>query len=402
MLYLQPCTTFGGAERQASILSPRLERWGLEVLPLVGPGTTVVDLLKEQGVSEIILSKSFPGGWDPPRGWERALQPWRYYRSIKAVQAEVEALIAERRIDLVMAAMPFSWIAASRAARRRRVPIVWRAGGTRIREVEKPLLHLWASLYPPDLLLCCSESVRDTFAPLIPAPAEVVDNGVELDRFDPADATPDRYRPPGARLVVGYAARLAPEKRPQDFIDMAARLQQRYPDVHFLMAGDGAEREQCERRARAAGLGDTFQILGYVSDMRSFYAGCDVLTLPSRTEGLPNMVLESMAMEKALVISDRAARTGVVRHQREGLVHPVEDVEALTICVERLLRSEHLRASLASCARARVHRDFDARQSARRIAGLMRTVVLRTETARSPAADREHSPISAGRELPAW
>ena len=381
MLYLQPCTTFGGAERQASIVSPRLERWGLEVLPLVGPGTTVVDLLKAQGVTEIVHSRSFPGGWSPPRGWERALEPLRFYRSVRAVGAEVEALIVERRIDLVMAAMPFSWLAAAIPARRRRIPIVWRAGGTRIHDFEKPLLRFWAGMYPPDLLLCCSQAVHDTFSPLIPAPAEVVDNGVELDRFDPADATPERYRPPGARLVVGFAARLAPEKRPQDFIDMAARLAARFPGVHFLMAGDGGEWSSCQRRARERGLGDTFRLMGYVSDMHSFYAACDVLALPSRTEGLPNMVLESMAMQKALVVSDRAARTGVVRHEREALVHRVDDVAELTTCVERLLLSDQLRESLARRARERVERAYDARQSARRIAELLRNVVERERAA---------------------
>jgi glycosyltransferase involved in cell wall biosynthesis len=391
VLYLQPCTTFGGAERQASIVSPRLEQWGLEVLPLVGPGTTVVDLLREQGVTEIVHSRSFPGGWSPPRGWERALEPLRFYRAIRAVGAEVEALIIERKIDLVMAAMPFSWLAATAPARRRRVPIVWRAGGTRIRDIEKPLLRIWSGMHPPDLLLCCSQAVHDTFSPLIPAPAEVVDNGVELDRFDPADASPERYRPPGARLVVGFAARLAPEKRPQDFIDMVARLQARFPDVHFLMAGDGGEWQSCQRRARERGLSDTFRLMGYVSDMRSFYAACDVLALPSRTEGLPNMVLESMAMQKALVVSDRAARTGVVRNEREALVHRVDDVAALTSCVERLLLSDTLRESLAQRARERVQRAFDARQSARRIAELLRTVVEHERASvvgRFPLAER--------------
>ena len=43
-------------------------------------------------------------------------------------------------------------------------------------------------------------------------------------------------------------------------------------------------------------------------------------TLPSRSEGLPNMVLESMAMQRALVVTDRVARTGVLTHERQGLV----------------------------------------------------------------------------------
>ena len=149
VLYLQPCTSFGGAERQASIVGPSIGQWGLDVLPLVGPGTTVIDLLQEQGVSGILHSRSFPGGGSPQAGWRRMFEPLRWLRSMVALAAEIEALIERRRIDVVMAAMPVSWLAAAVPAHRRGVPIVWRAGGTRIHDVWKPLLSFWSGQYPP-------------------------------------------------------------------------------------------------------------------------------------------------------------------------------------------------------------------------------------------------------------
>jgi glycosyltransferase involved in cell wall biosynthesis len=392
VLYLQPCASFGGAERQASIVIPRLMASGIEVVPLIGPGETMGGWLREQGVEEAIHSNAFPGQWSTPRFLDQVTSLPRYLRRFRAVAREVDTLIRERDIDLVFAAMPFSWVAATHTARRHGVPVVWRAGGTVISELIKPVLRTWASLHPPDLLLCCSEGVRKTFAPIIPAPAEVVDNGVEADRYRLEHARPEQYRPPGAGLVVGYAARLAPEKRPEDFIEMAARLAARHPDVSFLLAGEGSRRARCEDLIRARGLQARVRLLGYLGDVRSFYAACDVVTLPSRSEGLANVVLEGMSMPRALVVSDRAACDGVVHHEREGLVFPVGDVAAYARCVDRLLTSEVLRASLARSARQRVLRDFDVNRSASSIARMLWRL--------AEAAERAAASLTFRRPLP--
>jgi glycosyltransferase involved in cell wall biosynthesis len=390
VLYLQPCASFGGAERQASIVIPQLTGFGVDVVPLVGPAQTVVHWLEDQGVEEIAHTQSFPGAWRKPTGIGRLVLPGRYYRCLRRVAGEVDRLIHERAIDLVYAAMPFSWLAATEPARRHGVPVVWRAGGTLIQSWERPLLRAWSALHPPDLLLCCSEAVRSTFGPLVRAPAEVVLNGVELQRFRPGRGNPELYRPRGARLVVGMAARLVAEKQPEDFVQMAARLAARHPEVRFLVAGEGSRRPLCEALARERGLDRTLRFLGYVEDMRSFYAACDVLALPSRSEGLPNMVLESMAMQKALVVTDRVARTGVIRHEQDGLVFPVGDVEDFAACVERTLVSETLRASLARAAHERVRRDYDVQRSARRIARMLHALV---------AWSGQHAAVAA---LPTW
>ena len=52
------------------------------------------------------------------------------------------------------------------------------------------------------------------------------------------------------------------------------------------MAGEGSRRAHCEALIRARGLQARVHLLGYVEDVRSFYAACDIVTLPSRSEGL--------------------------------------------------------------------------------------------------------------------
>jgi glycosyltransferase involved in cell wall biosynthesis len=387
VLYLQPCANFGGAERQASIVIPQLAEWDIEVLPLVGPNETICRWLEDHDVLDSILSPDFPSDWTNARGGlEQVGLACRMFGARRRMAETVSRLIEDRGIQLVYAAMPFSWLAATEAARRAGIPIIWRAGGTLIRPFEKLLLRTWARMNPPDLLLCCSEAVKETFGPLVAAPAEVVRNGVELDRFRPGRSGRSRLRPAEASLVVGFAARLAPEKRPEDFVEMAARVSALHPGAVFLVAGEGSRRPVYEALAARLGLGDRIRFLGYVEDMTSFYAACDVLTLPSCSEGLPNMVLEAMAMQKPVVVSDLVARTGCLRHEQGGLVYPVGDVEGFAAAVDRLLSSETLRTAMGRKAYDVVRTECDARTSARQIARVIRTVTALRGLGAAPAA----------------
>src|SRR5204863_268454 len=113
-------------------------------------------------------------------------------------------------------------------------------------------------------------------------------------------AAPDWYRPPGASVVIGFGARLAPQKRPEDVIRAAALLAGDYPGAAFVIAGEGSRRADYETLARSLGVERTVRFVGYVPDMRSFYASVDIVVLPSRSEGCPYVVLESLAMRTAL------------------------------------------------------------------------------------------------------
>src|SRR5204862_4051738 len=77
LLYLQPSSTFGGAERQASIVVPLLSKLGFDVTTMVGPSTSGIDWLRENGADDLIHTPNFPGGWPKPRGLGRLALPIR-------------------------------------------------------------------------------------------------------------------------------------------------------------------------------------------------------------------------------------------------------------------------------------------------------------------------------------
>jgi glycosyltransferase involved in cell wall biosynthesis len=142
------------------------------------------------------------------------------------------------------------------------------------------------------------------------------------------------------------------------------------------VAGDGSRRPDYEALARSLGVEHMVRFVGYVPDMRSFYASVDVVVLPSRSEGCPNVVLESMAMRRALVVSDSSGSREVVTDGVNGLMYPVGDVGALAAALRRLLDDPALRATLAQQGHEHAVRRFDAQASAVRLAGALRRILV--------------------------
>jgi glycosyltransferase involved in cell wall biosynthesis len=372
ILYLQPSPLFGGAERQLTSMSPLLHHHGIDVLPLVGPGRVIVDWFHEQGVSEVMTTANFPGEWDRLRGPARLTLPFRYVSYGARARAEILGLVRDNAIDAVLASLPFAWITGGLASRAAGVPIIWRAGGVGPSWLERFLLSLASPFVLPDLLLCNAESVLNVFGPLVPAPSLVIPNGVDQRVFHPAAGDEARFRPRDAELVVGSAMRLAPSKRPQDFVELAARLRQRHPKTQFLLAGDGSCRSALESLARRSGA-DNLRFLGFVSDMQSFYRACDVLVLPSSSEGSPNFVLEAMATQKALALAAIAPLLELVGRDN-ALWFVLGNTDQLTASVSRLLSSSALRRTLGE--RALQHASsYSLRACAARLASALRVVV---------------------------
>src|SRR5690606_36016433 len=234
------------------------------------------------------------------------------------------------------------------------------------------------------------DAVGQLYRPLVGAPTEMIRNGVDDDQFRPGAGDGRRLRPPGARVVVGFAGRLVPQKRPEDFIAAAAHVAAIRPDVAFLMAGDGSRREAYVAEARRAGA-HTLTVTGYVADMRDFYAACDVLVLPSRSEGCPNVVLEAMAMKTAVIAADTPSVREILTHDRHGLLYPVGDVAALVGALERLFDEGSLRRTLVERAYRRIRSELNARVCAGRTAAILRRVAGARGSIPAPATSRAPS-----------
>jgi len=190
----------------------------------------------------------------------------------------------------------------------------------------------------------------------------LVPNAIDLRRFSPAVARRDHARlklglPASARVVAGVG-RLNPQKNFALFLDIAAQLAPRFPNLHFLLAGDGPEEKMLRDKAAALGISDRVTFSGYVADTRLVYLAADVLLMPSRYEGLPMTLLEAMAMGLPVVASQLDGIAEVIGDGCEGFLVPSDDASLFVERTAALLQDAELSSLIAQNARAKIEASF--------------------------------------------
>jgi glycosyltransferase involved in cell wall biosynthesis len=187
-----------------------------------------------------------------------------------------------------------------------------------------------------------------------------VDNAIDAAEFArrwPAGASPMRIASP-ERLVIGAVGRLSPEKGFEILIEAVEKLITRGLDVELWIAGEGEEKERLEQRMRASPHSPRLRLLGWEPDARALFEAFDVFALSSLREGLPNVLLEAMAMEVPVVATRCGGLETFGRDGEDMLLVPAGSAEALEHGLERLVRDPALRARLSRAARARIEREL--------------------------------------------
>ena len=182
-----------------------------------------------------------------------------------------------------------------------------------------------------------------------------------------------------APFTVGYIGRLSPEKGILDFLHVARRLLDAAPDLRFAVAGDGPQAEEAKTLAAALGLAGTTRFFGQISPeaARALHTRLSCLLSPAHTEGLPNHLLEAMAMGTPVVATDVGGVAELVTDGATGLLRPAGDLEGLARAVSALARDPARGAALAAAARARVVEDFSFARRTQRLMALYESLAGR-------------------------
>jgi glycosyltransferase involved in cell wall biosynthesis len=213
--------------------------------------------------------------------------------------------------------------------------------------------------------------------------AELLGNGVDLRRFDPAAVPEARSAALRAELgigdhqiVVGTVGRLVREKGYAELFEMAGDLG---PDGFVLVCVGGDDPAKADalddatvEAARARGI----RILGHRDDIEVVLRAFDVFVLASHREGYPRAAMEAAAMGLPIVATDIRGCREVVTTGVNGILVPPRDADAIAAAVRRLADPE-LRAQFGRASRARALRDFDERAIVARVLATYRDVARR-------------------------
>jgi glycosyltransferase involved in cell wall biosynthesis len=201
-----------------------------------------------------------------------------------------------------------------------------------------------------DRVVCNSQAAADRLlqAGLPGRKLMVIGNGLPPEAFAGNAPALERH---GGILRVGMIARMNHGYKNQgSFLRAAARLGPRFSDVEFLLVGDGPLRPALEREAVELGLQSRVRFLGDRRDIPAILASLDISVVPSASESLSNVFLESMAAGVPVVSTSVGGNIELGGDGRALLVSP-NDEEALAAGLERVLADEELRRELSFRAR---------------------------------------------------
>jgi glycosyltransferase involved in cell wall biosynthesis len=293
---------------------------------------------------------------------------------LPAMVREVAGRLRDRAADVLCCHGYKADIIGLLAARRAGVPVIavshgWTAETWKVRGYEA-LDRACQRLM--DRVVCVSEgqAAKVRRAGVRADRVAVIRNAVRADRFDrpdPADrALLEGLFPEPPRQIVGSAGRLSPEKGFGVLVEAAATVARSIPGVGFVHFGDGPLREAIRSRIGELGLDRRFVLAGLRDDLDRFLPHWDLSVLPSFTEGLPTVVLESYAAGVPVVATAVGGTPEAVADGVDGLLVPPGQPAALAGRVVELLGDPQRLRAMGRLGRERIRAEFGFDLQARR------------------------------------
>ncbi len=172
------------------------------------------------------------------------------------------------------------------------------------------------------------------------------------------------------RPRLGVVGRLSPEKGVDVFLQASHRLAERGIAHTGIIAGQGPAQARLERLCGDLGLADRIRFIGYQSDVQRLYGALDVLVIPSRSEGLPSVLLEALAADVAVVSTRVGSIPDVLRDGAAGVLVPPDSPDALADGIAAALAG--LDSAETARARAEVARAYSQASRANALLSLYR------------------------------
>jgi glycosyltransferase involved in cell wall biosynthesis len=253
-------------------------------------------------------------------------------------------------------------------------------------------LDLWL-MQRFDHLIAVSHATKDEMlAAGVPSDRiSVIHNAIDTEAWSRPQARSNLREELGigqAFPVLGYVGRIMPEKDLETWLRAAALVTQKYPQAQFVLVGEGRDGEtlqQLRELAGTLGIAERVHFPGYREHLLPVYATFDLFVLSSVREGLPNSILEAMALGLPVVTTDVAGAKELVIDRQTGLVVPQRDVYGLAQAILTVADNDRLRWRMGRSGRQRVEREFAFTQRLQRVEELY-SQILGLPTWDPPAA----------------
>jgi glycosyltransferase involved in cell wall biosynthesis len=329
ILHTEASPGWGGQEIRILAEASAFAKRGFRVLIACQPGSQLGLEAQRRGLSI------------RPLAMPRAFDPWACWRLRQLMRREgVDLVHTHSSID--------AWLAGF-AAKSLHLPVV------RSRHVSIVVKRRRNFVYNAlcDRIISSGEAIRQVLITagvdpdkIVPIPA-----GVDVTQFHPAvSAAAVRQEFGMSAPVIGTVAMFRHSKGHHVLWQAVPEILRSEPRAVFLWVGDGVGRSSLQQDITTARLQERVHLAGFREDVAGCLAAMDIVVLPSiKSDGVPQVILQALAMHKPVVASAVGGIPEVIQHQRTGVLVPPNNPQALAEAVVWVLNNPQ---SAADWARA--------------------------------------------------
>jgi len=231
----------------------------------------------------------------------------------------------------------------------------------------RPSVPLWpvvcarlGGYYPLKYYRCCDHLIGNTIdiVKYVVAQGWPAGRAHYLPNFVESQTAPAAARhmfdtPDDAPLLLAMG-RLHPNKGFDVLLAAVAQL----PGVYLWLAGEGPQEMALRKQSEQLHITDRVRFLGWRDDGPALLAASDILVCPSRMEPLGNVIIEAWAQAKPVVAASAAGPLALIKDGVSGLLAPVEDADALSAVLRKIIGNRQLRDDLAVSGYKEYERSF--------------------------------------------
>ena len=286
----------------------------------------------------------YPVFWYPPGIWRHRYHDWMRWSVGRAVE---RAITSGPPVSAILAFWTHpDGTTAIDVGKRHGIPVGIIAGGSDVMllandPARRPIIG--ATLRDAAHVFAIGSEIGRRVTELGVSPSQVSTylRGVDLRHFSPGDRTEARRSlglSTDAPLLL-WVGNMVHVKAPERVIGVTRALEQSFPGIHLAMIGDGPMRQSLQRMALESGaLGERILFPGSLgeSELARWYRAANVFVLPSRSEGIPNVLVEAMASGLPFVASRVGGIPDLLPFGCSAAV-PEGDLEAMTAAITTVL-----------------------------------------------------------------
>ena len=407
VLFFDHTAELGGGEIALADLIRQLDRARVEPIVVLGSKGPLEERIRDFATVHVMpIDSAVVGARKDALGLATIFQLAAARAAIRYV-FRLRLLLKEQDTEVLHTNSLKAFVLGAIAGRLQGVKVIWHVRD-RIADDYLPHRVVWMMRHLakilPHFVIANSRATLETVQLKDKPPAMVIGSGVDLSKFLPSGAaatSPDE--PNTARSkIVGLVGRICPWKGQHIFIEAAALVHARYPNVRFQIIGAALFREhdydlELRRTVEEQRLERVVEFMGFQSDVARAISGLDILVHAS-TVGEPfgQVIVQGMACELPVIATNGGGVPEIVQDGVTGLLVPMGDAPAMADAICRLLEDGSSARNMGVLGRKRAVEHFTFERSTQKLMDVCERVIGR---ASASAFDQTTTCVSQPRPL---